>query len=269
MTLFGLSLVAALWAADDAYDTSDPIVAAIAYTGNTAPDGSLDCEEAATTDLEEELCEVEVLVRDAADQGAVLIVVSEGAFEKEEPEAMPRRGRTPDPELAPVLTAMSDLAAELGVYLIVPMHTVSTEGQPFTSLIALSPKGRTAGIHHKVELYSAERDDYAPGTAFGTFATPWGQVAMMLCSDLYAEPELHEQATQHSKVDIIVLSSLWTAPGATSWQAALAHDWGVPVIAANGSGGEGIGSGIYGSDGRSLASDESGLDAIILAPLER
>lgn len=269
MTLFGLSLVAALWAAGDAYETSDPIVAAIAYTGNTAPDGSYACEEAATTDLEEEVCEVEALVRDASDQGAVLIVVSEGAFETEDPEALPRRGHRPDPERSSVLTAMSDLASELGVYLMVPMHTVDSKGQLFTSLIALGPKGRTVGIHHKVELYSTERDDYAAGRSFGTFQTPWGRVAMMLCSDLYGEPELHHKVTQRSKADIIALSSLWTAPGALGWQAALAHDWNVPVIAANGAAGDGLGSGIYSSDGRSLASDDSGLDAVIVASLRR
>lgn len=269
MTLFGLSLVAALWAADDAYETSDPLVAAIAYTGNTAPDGSFECEENAATDIEEELCEVEVLVRDAAEQGAVLIVVSEGAFETEDPEALPRRGRLPDPERSPILAGMSNLAAELGVYLLVPMHTLGPDGGLYTSLIALGPRGRTAGVHHKVELYSVERDDYQAGVDFGTFETPWGRVAMMLCSDLYGEPKLHRDMVERSKADIVALSSLWTSPGALSWQAALAHDWGVHVIAANGAGGDGVGSGIYDPTGRSLASDDSGLDVAITASLRR
>ncbi|MCR9159508.1 MAG: carbon-nitrogen hydrolase family protein [Nannocystaceae bacterium] len=269
MTLFGLSLVAALWAADDAYDTSDPIVAAIAYTGNTAPDGSFECEEMANSDIEEELCEVEVLVRDAADQGAVLITVSEGAFETEEPEALPRRGRVPDPEHAPVLAGMSNLAAELGIYLLVPMHTIGPDGRLYTSLIALNPRGRAVGIHHKVELYSSERDDYAPGKGIETFETPWGRVAMMLCSDLYGEPSLHQTMVTRSGADIVALSSLWTTAGALSWQAALAHDWGVHVIAANGAGGDGVGSGIYTPEGRSLASDNSGLDTVVVATLQR
>lgn len=267
MTLFGLSLVVALWAADDAYAGNDPIVAAIAYTGNTPQDGDFECEEAATNELEEQLCTVELLVRAAAGEGAGLIVVSEGAFDTEDPEALPRRGRRPDPLRSPILAGMSSLAMELRVYLLVPMHTVGPTGELFTSLIALSPRGRTAGIHHKVELYSSERDDYQPGTAFGAFETPWGRVAMMLCSDLYGEPALHQAMVQRSKADIVAISSLWTAPGALSWQAALAHDWGVHVIAANSASGDGVGSGIYTPDGAVLASDDSGFDAVIFASL--
>ena len=84
MTLFGFSLLTALLAAEDAYEaTPEPVVAAVAYTGNPASDAGLDCVDLATdeSDVDQELCEVEVLVRSAVDQGAQLIVVSEGAFE--------------------------------------------------------------------------------------------------------------------------------------------------------------------------------------------
>ena len=90
---------------------------------------------------------------------------------------------------------------------------------------------------------------------------------MMLCSDLYAEPELHLQMVARSKAKIVALSSLWTVEEATRWQAALAHDWRVHVIAANGAGGTGKGSGIYGPDGTPLTSDDSGLDAVLVASL--
>jgi len=271
MTLLGLSLLTALWAADHAYDAEDAndeaVVAAVAYTGNTPPDGNFECEELASTDIEEELCEVEILVREAADQGARIVVLSEGSFEIEDPEGLPRKGRLPDPELSPILAAMSNLAAELQLYLVVPIHTLDHSGQTYTSLIAFGPRGRTVGVHHKIELYSTEHEEFLPGTRFGTFETPWGRVAMMLCSDLYAEPELHLQMVARSKAKIVALSSLWTVEEATRWQAAIAHDWGIHVIAANGAGGTGKGSGIYKPDGTPLTSDDSGLDAVLVASL--
>ncbi len=267
MTLFGISLLAALLAADDAYDAAaEPIVAAIAYTGNTPPDGNLDCEELANDDFDEELCEVEALVRSVADQGAQLIVVSEGAFEVEVPEPLPKLGRVPNAEYAPGLWSMSNLAADLQIFLVVPMHTRDRGETPYSSVVAFGPNGRTVGIHHKIELYSTEHDEFAPGEQFGTFETPWGTVAMMLCSDLYAEPELH-RAMQQRGVDIVLVSSLWTVEGAQRWQAALAHDWGLYVVAANGSGGSGRGSGVYAPDGRALATEDSGFDATVVSTL--
>ncbi len=267
MTLFGISLLAALLAADEAYDTSaEPIVAAISYTGNTPPDGNLDCEELANDDFDEELCEVEALVRSAVEQGAQLVVISEGAFELDVPEALPSMGRIPHGDDAPALWSMSTLAADLQIFLVVPMHTRDRGETPYSSLIAFGPRGRTVGIHHKIELYSAEKDEFAPGKQFGTFETPWGTVAMLLCSDLYAEPELH-RSLERDDVDIVVVSSLWTVSGAQRWQAAFAHDWELFVIAANGSGNTGKGSGIYGRDGRSLASDDSGFDTVIVSTL--
>jgi len=268
MTLLGLSLVAALWAADHAYDTgTEPIVAAVSYTGNTPPDGNFDCEELASTDIEEELCEVEVLVREAASRDARIVVLSEGSFEIEDAEGLPSMGRVPDADRSPILAGMSNLAAELQLYLVVPLHTLDADEEPHTSLVAFGPTVRTVGIHHKVELYSSEHDEFIAGTKFGTFDTPWGRVAMLLCSDLYAEPELHLEMVARSKAKIVALSSLWTVEQALRWQAALAHDWGVHVIAANGAGGTGVGSGIHAPDGSTIVSDDSGLDAVLVASL--
>ncbi len=267
MTLLGLSLVSALVAADAMQEAGDePLVAAISYTGNTAPDGSVECEELANDDLEEEVCEAEVLVRDAADRDAQIIVLSEGSFETDSAEAMPLIGRTPDPEAAPILTRFSALADELDVYLMVPMHTEDRRGRAFTSLVAFGPHGRTLAVHHKVELYSEEQDQFEAGQGFETFNTPWGRVAMLLCSDLYAEPELHV-AMVRAGVKIVALSSLWTVGDAPRWQSALAHDWGVFVVAANGAGGQGRGSGIYAPGGAEIESDDSGTDVAVVGPL--
>jgi len=267
MTLFGFSLVSALLAADHAYGVEpEPIVAAIAYTGNTPPDALNDCETSAASIIDEETCEVAALVRDAASRGAQLIVVSESAFETESAEALPRQGRLPDPKSAPVLSSMSNLASDLEVYLAVPLHTEDYEGRPRSSLIAFGPTGRTVGIHHKVELYSTELDEFVPGERISTFATPWGRVAMMLCSDVYAAPALH-MALARTGSDIVLLSSMWTVEGSTRWQSTFAHDWGVYVVAANGAGGRGKGSGVYDRDGSPIQSDDSGLDTALVSSL--
>ena len=118
MNLIGLTLLTALWAADHAYEElgEEPIVAAVAYTGNTPPDGNFECEELADSDIEEELCEAEILVREAADQGARIVVLSEGSFEIEEPERLPRKGRLPDPELSPISRLTPDCVVFILLY---------------------------------------------------------------------------------------------------------------------------------------------------------
>ena len=162
---------------------------------------------------------------------------------------------------------MSSLASELGIYLVVPVPTEDRQGRPHSSLIAFDPSGRTAGHHHKVELYSSERDEFVAGTSFGAFETPWGRAVMMLCSDAYAEP-VTQAALADPPATLVLLSSLWTVDGAERWQAALAHDWQVPVVAANGAGGRGRGSGIYSPDGVVLASERSNQNTVLVAALE-
>lgn len=270
ITLLGISALVALDPALGAAP-SERRVAAINYTGNTAPDGDTDCEDQGLADVEEEVCEVEALIREAAGEGALVIVVNEGAIEAEMPELLPKRGGTPDPDGAPILRTFAELADELNAYIILPMHLQATLDEPdriFSSQVALGPVGRVVAVHHKVELYSEERDEFVAGKEFSTFSTPIGRVAMMLCSDLYADPELHERMVRSARADIVAISSLWTAPGARRWQAAVAHDWGVSVVAANGSRADGRGSGIYSPEGIALASSDSGFDEVVLADLD-
>lgn len=267
MTLLDISLVAALLASPGS-DSGEkqPVVAAIAYTGNAPPDADDDCDMFTDYTLDRETCEVEALVRDAALRGAQILVVSEGAFETESAESLPKKGRRPDAKTAPVLERMSNISAELEIYLAVPLHTVDESGALHSSLVAFGPNGTTAGIHHKVELYSTERDEFEPGGHFGTFWTPWGRITMMLCSDVYAAPELHT-TLKKTNSDIVLLSSLWTVEDSRKWQSAFAHDWGVYLVAANGAGGQSRGSGIYDRDGSPIVSDNSGADTALVASL--
>jgi predicted amidohydrolase len=247
-----------LAALNEAMVEREPLtVAAVLYTGWDNPDLRMGCAG-------EALCEVETLVRRAHAKGAELIVVSEYAFDEHAPEADPDIGAVPNDERAPILTRFSRVAWELEAYVFIPLET-RRDRDVFGTIVAFDPRGRIVGKHHKFELYDVETEDLSPGSGVSAFDTPYGRIGMLLCSDIYGDPRLHQQLTQELGARVVVLSSLWSAVGADRWQSAFARDWGVHLIAANGAGGKGIGAGIYDPQGNAIAFDDSGYDGFLLA----
>jgi predicted amidohydrolase len=127
------------------------------------------------------------------------------------------------------------------------------------------------GVHDKFELYGSERSSHARGVDVSTFDTPFGRVGMLICADLYGDPHLHDALAGDLDAHIIALSSMWTVPRATRWQAAFARDWSVYVAAANSTGDAGRGGGVFDSRGRGMALDETGKPTVTVAqiPVQR
>ncbi len=244
-----------------------PVLAAVVYTGERGDDGELGDHDPTICDTDEdelEPCEVEALVRRAAERGADLVVVSEAAFEEALPEPQPIVGRRPPLHGAPLQRRFGELAEELGLYLVIQLEL--TDGDfLFSGQVAFDPNGIVVGRHHKFELYDGEADTYEPGTDVSVFDTPFGKVGLLICSDIYGDPQLHERLAHTLRPKTIALSSIWTVEDATRWQAAFAHDWEVTVVAANGAAGDGRGAGIYDRRGRALVLTHEGRDAVLTA----
>jgi len=239
-------------------DQSQPTVtvAAINYTGFPLEDDAPDpCGG-------DPACQVEMMVREAAERGAQLVVVSEYAFDGIDPEHDAWVGHRPLPN-APLQYQFGKLAEELGIYLVVPLETYRGEAT-FMTQVAFDDDGVAVAKHHKMVLYGEEADHLTPGTTIDVFESPFGRVGLLLCSDLYADPEHHERMVREGGARMVALSSVWTAEGALRWQAAFARDWDVTVVAANGAGAEGRGGGIFSHRGKPLGVADTGYDEIVV-----
>jgi len=208
-------------------------------------------------------CAVEVLVRRAAAAGAELVVTPEYALGQAGVEASPRVGEVPSTGLS---ARFATLADELDVYLVISLVTGAAE-RPYNSQVAFGPDGAVRAVHHKFELFDHENLTMRAGTDVTAFDTPFGRVGLLVCADIYGDPRLHARLTEELGATIVALSERWTVAGAPRWAAAFARDWGVTVVAANGSGGEGRGGGVFGADGRTLAAGEGA--AVVLADVPR
>jgi predicted amidohydrolase len=166
----------------------------------------------------------------------------------------------------PLLTRLARLSEELGIYLVVDLETERGK-EGFNALVALSPDGRVVGVHHKFELFEGERGALTPGDDVDAFDTPFGRVGLLVCADVYGAVRLHERLARDLDVDIVAYSAAWTVEGATHWPSAFAHDWGVFVVAANGSTGEGRGSGVFDRKGAALALSNRFGSPVIVARL--
>lgn len=238
-------------------------VAAVQFSGGSAADVDPACAEADVN------CAIEALVRRAQHQGADLVVTPEYALEQGGVEPSPKLGDTPaHHKTAPVLARFSALSDELDVYLVISLET-GVDGRVHNSQVAFDPDGQVVGVHHKFELYAGENRSHVAGSDVTAFDTPFGRVGLLICADLYGDPRMHDKLTGELGAHIVAVSSMWTVRRATRWPAAFAHDWGVYVVTANASSGEGRGSGVFDPSGRALASSESGRADVTIASIPR
>lgn len=237
------------------------VVAAVGPVGQDASEVEASCSRADVA------CALEALVRRAAGRGAALVVTPEYGLDGYAPEPAPSLGDRPDDDqIAPLATRFGRLSRELGIYLVLALAT-REDRRLHNSQIAFDPDGRVVGKHHKVELYAGERDRFTPGTGVTAFDTPFGRVGLLICADIYGDPRLHDELSGTRRARILALSTMWTVAKATRWQAAFARDWGLFVVAANSSRGEGRGGGIFDPAGASLALSEDARPNIVVASI--
>lgn len=255
-----LALASLLAVGPPAVADDEVLIAAVLYTGS----GQAPVERACRGDS---ACAIDSLVRMAAKQGAKLIVTPEYGFDQVEAEPDPALGTVVrSSSRAPLLTRFGALANELDVYLVIDLQT-QAGGRRYNTQVAFDPKGVIVAKHHKFELFGAEKERLTAGTDVSAFETPFGTVGLLICADIYGPPRLHERLVSELGVDVIAMSSMWTVPTATRWQAAFAHDWEVFVVAANRSAGDARGGGVFDPHGRALASSEAAQSEVVLAPI--
>lgn len=241
-------------------------VGAVQYTAGQASQVSASCSG---TD-EPDVCAVQELVAQAADQGAVLVVAPELGLGQTYYDPDPDLGEVPadDPqwEDGSFIKMFSQQAQELGIYIVIHLATVRGTTKRSTQ-VALGPDGAVVGRHYKFELFASEQDTYTPGDDVMVFSTPLGKVGLLICADIYGDLALHQRLVEELGAQVVAFSSYWTAAGAANWQASFAKNWGVYVVGSNTASGKGVGGGVFGPDGAALIRVEEPAPSVITAEL--
>ena len=132
-------------------------------------------------------------IREAAAQGADFAVLPEMFCCPYRNDCFAVYG---EPEGGPVQTALSALAAELGIYLVGGSLPELTDGRIYNTSYVYGRQGQLLAKHRKAHLFDIdveggqrfmESDTLSPGNAVTTFETEFGTMGLCICFDLRFE----------------------------------------------------------------------------------
>ena len=225
-----------------------------------------------TDDVDTNVARVEALVREAAGQGAQIILPSE-LFEGEyfcrgQAEADFDRARAVADH--PTLAKMSALAAELGV--VIPVSFYEQDGpERYNSIAVIDADGRSLGVYRKSHIPDGpgyqEKFFFKPGnTGFGAFRTRYATIGVAICWDQWF-PEAARAMTLAGADILFYPTAIGSEPeepdfdSRDPWQRVMiGHAVAncVGVVAANRTGTEGSGAGDITFYGSSFVCDHRG-----------
>jgi predicted amidohydrolase len=167
---------------------------------------------------------IAALIRQAAAQGAKLVVASEMVvvgypyIPNVPPEDMnfnTREEILPYAETIPGTSSIyfSALAKELSIYIQFGMAEIDAQSLLHNSAVAVGPDGSVLAVHRKVNLFKQESNYFTPGVAATVYNTPAGRIGMMICADVYTSSLLN---AYKGAVEVLSLSTSWDTMN-TGW----------------------------------------------------
>jgi predicted amidohydrolase len=157
----------------------------------------------------ENLKRAQVLVAEAADAGASVVVL---------PEAMTlgwthSAAREQADEVPGGLscTVLAEAARKYRVFLcsgLIERH----QGRLFNSAVLLSPEGTLLSHHRKLNELELAHDLYALGDRLQVADTPFGRIGLMICADGFARGQVISRALGYMGADLILSPSAWAVP---------------------------------------------------------
>jgi predicted amidohydrolase len=196
---------------------------------------------------------LEPLIREAAGNGAKIIVLPETAitgylsYDIQTTWQVPGRAVTPglrgiSPDAVaetvpgPSTRAFAKLADELDVYLTVPLLEVDRKsGQHFNTVALVGPDGAILLHYRKLNPWPyAERGWADKGDhGYAYVDTPYGRLALLICFDINFEPPV----LTTKKVDILLYPIAWVDDEGSDWfekgLPAAARDNDLAIVGAN------------------------------------
>ena len=199
----------------------------------------------ASDDPEANLPQTEALIRDAAAQGADLVLTPEvtnivSASRTRQNQVL--RHQEDDPTLA----RLRDVAAGLGVWISIgslALLSDDPEGRFVNRQFLIKPNGNIAASYDKIHMFDVELGEgesyreskgYRPGERAVLTDTPFGKIGLTICYDMRF-PGLYRSLAS-AGADILTVPSAFTVPtGQAHWHTLLrarAIETGCFVVAA-------------------------------------
>ena len=175
--------------------------------------------------VDRNLARAEVLVREAAAQGAGLVCLPEN-FACLEPDEKNYIARGFDENTHPALESMPALARELGLTLALGSLTIKRDdGRVSNRSVVIGPDGRCLATYDKIHLFDVqlrqgemyrESATVAPGTRASLVDLPWGKLGLTICYDVRF-PHLYRELAQKG-ADFLAIPAAFTATtGEAHW----------------------------------------------------
>ena len=176
-----------------------------------------------TRDKDENIRHAADLIRQAAGQGAELVMLPEMFCCPYENAAFRPYGEKAG---GPAQQALSALAGELGIW-IVGGSVPELEGDKvYNTSFVYDPQGRQAARHRKMHLFDIdveggqrfmESDTLSPGNEVTVFQTPWGKMGLCICFDMRFE-ELSRLMTLQGARLILAPAAFNMTTGPAHWE---------------------------------------------------
>jgi predicted amidohydrolase len=175
-------------------------------------------------DVAANIAQTEGLVREAANQGATLVVLPEKWNVIDTDDRQASRAEALD---GPSLRAASDWARELGITLVAGSvsEQIDDDARAANTCVVITPDGRQVAIYRKMHLFDVtvgahqyrESAGTLPGDDVVTVDVADHRLGLAICYDLRF-PELF-RALSARGADILTLPAAFTAPtGAAHWE---------------------------------------------------
>jgi len=168
-------------------------------------------------------------IREAHALGAELVLTPENTTMIEPRRALLLEKAVPEAR-HPGVPAFAELAAELGIWLLIGSLAIKVEAARCANRSYLfDPKGRIAARYDKIHMFDVdlasgeryrESASFRPGSAAIFADLPWGRLGLTICYDLRF-PQLYRALAQ-AGADFISVPSAFTRPtGEAHWQVLL------------------------------------------------
>jgi predicted amidohydrolase len=233
------------------------------------------------------LAQAAPLVRQAAEQGAELILTPEGTnILQKDRERLFAALRSQDED--PVVLGLRDLARELGVWILIGSVLVKRtdgDGRAANRSLLVGSDGAIRASYDKLHMFVAdlptgesprESDSYAPGEAAAVADTPWGRLGLSICYDIRF-PGLYRRMAKAGAAMLAVPSAFTRPTGEAHWEVLLrarAIENGAFVLAPAQGGDHADGRRTWGRSmvvdpwGKVIAQDFGDEPGVIMAELE-
>ncbi|MCF0173658.1 MAG: carbon-nitrogen hydrolase family protein [Bacteroidales bacterium] len=147
-------------------------------------------------------------VRQAADHGAKLVCLPEGFNTGYLGSDVPGMMSLAEPLDGPTITKMSQLAKELGVFLLAPIFCKFQNGVENTAVL-IDDEGKIAGTYSKTHPVGDERTYLSRGRSYPVWETKLGKIGCVICYDVCFPETVRLLAIRGA--ELVLVPAAWRA----------------------------------------------------------